>query len=391
MIIELLVIFLLPAGILQLVKRSSFLSNIGAIALCYFCGIVFSLLPISYDKGLSQLTASIIVAVAIPLILFSFDIRSIRSLAKDMSMGYGFQIAAAIISASVGAVIASRLGIPYASKMAGMAIGVYTGGTPNLIAVGSALMSRAEDAEVITAANTADFITGGIYFFMLLTVMRPVYRRILGGKKNGPEATVGTNEVQEVTAGNEYDYKSIPKDRKSLLRLAAVILLAVLCLAAGAVLELLINGNLDGSLYIMITVSVLGIAFSFVRKIRETKGTYQIGQYLVLVFSLGLSMSIDIGVLVGTIMQTLGFFVCVQTGIVIIHLILCKLFRIGGGTAIITNTAGIFGPPFIAPVAEAYGDRQLIAPGIICGVTGLIIGNLLGIGIGGLLSLIPGM
>lgn len=391
MIIELLIILLLPAGILQLMKRVPFLSNVGAVALCYFSGLIISLLPVSYDKGLSQMIASIIVAVAIPLILFSFDIRSIRSLAKDMITGYGLQIAAAVISASVAALIACRSGMAHASRLAGMAIGLYTGGTPNLIAIGSALIPGGESAEVITAANTADFIVGGIYFFMILTVLRPVYRRFLGDRKQAAEAVCETIEELEVTAGYEYDYRSIPKDRRSLLRLAAVILLAILCLAAGAALEMLINGNLDGSLYIMITVSVLGIAFSFVRPVRETKGIYQIGQYFVLVFSLGLSMSIDIGVLVGTIMQTLVFFASVQTGCVLIHFILCRLFGIDGGTAMITNTAGLYGPPFIAPVAEAYGDRQLIAPGIICGVTGLVIGNLLGIGIGGLLSLIPGL
>ena len=151
---------------------------------------------------------------------------------------------------------------------------------------------------------------------------------------------------------------------------------------------MLINGSLDGSLYIMITVSILGIAASFIRPIREVRGTYQVGQYLVLVFSLGLSMSIDLGTLVREILPTVAYFACVQTACVLVHLILCKLFRIDGGTALITNSAGIYGPPFIAPIAEAYGDRRLIAPGIICAITGLVVGNLLGIGIGGALSFV---
>ena len=107
-------------------------------------------------------------------------------------------------------------------------------------------------------------------------------------------------------------------------------------------------------MYIMIAVSVLGIDGSFIRPVRETKGTYQIGQYLVLMFSLGLSMSIDLSVLVSTIMQTFLYFAIAQTACVVVHLLLCKLFKIDGGTALITNVAGIYVPPFIAPVAEAY-------------------------------------
>lgn len=388
MIAELAVLFLLPAGILRLIRAFPALRHIGAIALCYLCGFLFSLLPIPYDKGLSQTAASVLVAVAIPLILFGFDLRSIRSLAKDMLIGCGLQMASAVVCAALGAVIALRLGLGQAPRLAGMAVGLYTGGTPNLIAVGNALIPASESAEVITAANTSDFFVGGIYFLLILTVVRPLYRRFLGAKVPAEAVGPAEQDRQMTSAQNEYDYASIPRGRRSILRLAAVILLALACLALGAGLELLVNGSLDGSLYIMITVSVLGIVLSFVRPVRQTQGTYQIGQYLVLVFSLGLSMSIDPATLVRAILPTLAYFACVQTACVLLHLLLCRIFRIDGGTALITNTAGIYGPPFIAPVAEAYGDRRLIAPGIICAIFGLVVGNLLGIGIGGLLSLL---
>ena len=387
-ILELLIIFLLPAGILQLIKRFPLLRRIGAIALCYVCGFILSVLPISYDKGLSQMVASVLVALAIPLILFGFDLRSIRSLARDMLIGYGLQVVSAIVCAVAAAVIAARLGLAHTPQLAGMAIGLYTGGTPNLIAVGNALIPAAESAEVIAAANTADFFVGGSYFLLILTIVRTLYRSFLG-EKSIPDMRVSEDQASRLDeVQQEYDYASIPKDRKSILRLVGTVGLAVACLGIGAGLEMLINGSLDGSLYIMITVSILGIAASFIRPIREVRGTYQVGQYLVLVFSLGLSMSIDLGTLVREILPTVAYFACVQTACVLVHLILCKLFRIDGGTALITNSAGIYGPPFIAPIAEAYGDRRLIAPGIICAITGLVVGNLLGIGIGGALSFV---
>ena len=375
-VIELLVIFLLPAGVLRLIRRFPVLKGIGAVALCYACGFVLSLLPIGYDKGLSQTVASVLVAIAIPLILFGFDLRSVRSLAKSMVTGYCLQIVTAVAVAACAALIARKLAT--APQLAGMAVGLYTGGTPNLIAIGNALLDRANAAAVILAANTADFVVGGVYFLLIVTVIRPVYRRFLGGGFGGAE----TSAAAPSGAPAEYDFASIPRDRKSLLRLAGVCGLAVLCLAVGAGLELLVNGSLDGSLYIMITVSVLGIAVSFLRPVREVPGSYQCGQYLVLVFSLGLSMSIDLAALAREILPTLAFFACVQTAAVIVHLLLCKAFRLDGGTALITSTAGLYGPPFIAPVAEAWGDRRLIAPGVICGIVGLVIGNLLGIGVG---------
>ncbi len=387
-VIEFLIILFLPAGVIWLTKKVPFLKNVGAIAVCCVIGLLLSLLPIPYDKSISQLTASVIVAVAIPLIMFGFDLRTVRSLAKDMVKGYGLQIAATILCSSAAAWIASRLGLDHSAHLGGMAAGLYVGNTPNMIAVGRALLPGADSGKVIIEASTADCIVGGGYFFLVLTIMRPLYKRFLRKKDAHKTKPADSCEGQEIIAGNEYDFASIPRDRRSMSCLVLTVLLAGACLAFGAGLELLINGSLDGSLFIMITVSVLGIAGSFVRPIREIKGTYQIGQYLFLMFSLGLCMSLDLGTLIGSILQTALFLAAVQSACVFVHLLLCKLFRLDGGTALITNSAGLYGPPYIAPIAVAYGDRQLIAPGIICGVAGLAIGNFLGIGVGSLLALI---
>lgn len=392
-----------PALVLWLTKKFKFLNFIGAIALCYLLGIIVSVIPIPYDRSLTEMVASIFVAIAIPLILFTFDITSVRYLAKKTIISFALVIASAMVVSVVAFLIADTAGLANANVLSGMSTGLYTGGTPNMIAIGKAMLGE-NSADVIAAAQISDFFVGGVYFLLILTVIRPIYRKILGDgnvKKqtvvdevnaddNATEqdfAATTANAVDYGDAANEYDYKSIPRDKKSIGKLIGVIALAIGCLGVGAGLEMLINGSLDGSLYIILSVSILGIAFSFVKPIRKVKGPYQIGQYLILIFSLGLSMSIDISKLVSEILPTLLFFACSQVSVILLHVLLCKLFKIDAGTALITSTAGIYGPPFIAPVANAYGDRDLIAPGIICGTLGLAIGTLLGWGVGALLGL----
>ena len=382
-VLALLVMLFVPAFILWLTKKVKFLGFIGAIALCYALGIVISVIPIPYDRSLTEMVASIFVAIAIPLILFTFDVTSIRYLAKKTIISFALVIASSAVVAVVAYFIGNAAGLENVSTLAGMSTGLYTGGTPNMIAIGKALLGE-NSTDVIAAAQISDFFVGGVYFLLILTVIKPVYNWFLG-KSEAPQQQ--TNEEYDTTAADEYDYKSIPRDKKSIGKLIGVIALAIGCLAVGAGLELLINGSLDGSLYIILTVSILGIAFSFIKPIRSVKGPYQIGQYLILIFSLGLSMSIDISKLTQAILPTLLFFTCAQISVILLHLILCKIFKIDAGTALITSTAGIYGPPFIAPVAKAYGDKNLIAPGIICGTFGLAIGTLLGLGIGSLLAL----
>ena len=406
----------MPALILWLTKKVKILKFIGAIALCYLLGIIVSVIPIPYDRGLTETVSSVFVAIAIPLILFTFDITSVRYLAKNTIISFALVIASAVVVSVASFFIAQAAGLANANVLSGMTTGLYTGGTPNMIAIAKALMGN-DATTVIATAQISDFFVGGVYFLLILTVIKPVYKKFLGDKKPSKPQPVGEETVENNAAAvsdkenstpyaqnarlqsaatvseqndsaEEYNYKSIPRDRKSIGKLIGVIALAVGCLGVGVGLEFLINGNINGSLYIILAVSILGIAFSFVKPIRRVKGPYQIGQYLILIFSLGLSMSIDVTQLVKEILPTLCFFACSQVSVILLHLLLCKLFRIDAGTALITSTAGIYGPPFIAPVANSYGDKDLLAPGIICGTLGLAVGTLLGWGVGALLGVI---
>jgi uncharacterized membrane protein len=70
---------------------------------------------------------------------------------------------------------------------------------------------------------------------------------------------------------------------------------------------------------------------------------------------------------------------------IIVHLLLCMIFRIDRDTFVISSAAALFGPPFIAPIAKAIQNPQLIPIGLALGVLGLAVGNYLGISVSHLL------
>lgn len=379
-ILEIIFILCYPALVLYLCKKSAVLKNIGPVVICYISGFVLAVTAIPYDKALSQDVASMIVIIAIPLILFGFDLKSARKLTPAVTAGFGMQIITVLIVCYLVGQFADNIGIQYAPQLAGMATGLYTGGTPNMVAIGNAFITGKDAANVITAANTADFFVGGIYFLLILVIMKPVYIKMLGESTDlliEDDNETDSNSNQEIA--EEYDLRQIVGDKKHTFKLLGVILLAIAVVALGIVIEYLIHGNLDSSLFVTITVSVLGIAISFIKPVREVKGSYQVGQYLVLVFSLGLSMSIDLKALMSGLLPTILLFAVIQTLIIVGHMLLCGLCGIDAATSLITNVAGLYGPPFIAPVAESYGKKELILPGVICGVIGLVLGNQFGI------------
>ena len=386
-IIAILCILCLPAPIVWLTRRSKVLGLLGAIACCYIVGFAFSTLSftgITYDKNLATTVAYVLVALSIPLILFSIDLRAVRRLTKSTIVGYSLCIVSVIFVSVI--IFLLTKDYPRSVNFSAMIVGLYTGGTPNMNAIGAAMGA---ESSVISAANVSDTLVGGIYFLLLISVAPKLYRRLLNGKRN-QKKTVLKKEFhgQSEEIVDDFTFGFSIKEKSKILKLVGAFFLAILCVGIGVLLEVLIEGTVgENLLYILLSVSVLGIVFSFIRPIREIKGQYTLGMYLVLMFSLALSMSIDWSVFLSDILPTLAFFACAQILVILLHMLLCKIAGVDGDTAIITSTAGVYGPPFIAPVAKAAGRKDLIAPGVICGALGLAIGTLLGIGIGQVLVL----
>lgn len=397
-VFSILIIVGLPVPIVMLTRKSKILGAIGAIACCYIVGFAFSTIGLSgtsYDKGLTTTIAYVLVALSIPLILFSIDLRAVKKLTKGTIIGYSLCIVAVIIVAV--AMFFITLSFFPSVNLSSMIIGLYTGGTPNLNAIGAAMGA---ESNVLSAANVSDTVVGGIYFLLLISVAPKFYRLVLNRKKKPLQTPVATQMegseakeqpvLQNTEKHDDYKFGFSIKDKKSVFKLLGAFGLAVGCLGVGALLEFLIEGTVgENLLYILLSVSVLGVALSFIKPIRQIKGQYTLGMYLILMFSLALSMSIDWSIFLTDILPTLAFFVCAQIAVILLHMLLCFIFRVDGDTAIITSTAGIYGPPFIAPVAKASGRQDLIAPGVICGAVGLAIGTLLGLGVGQLLLLVP--
>ena len=100
----------------------------------------------------------------------------------------------------------------------------------------------------------------------------------------------------------------------------------------------------------MIAGTTLGLALSFVPKVRNVKENSAAGHYLILVFSFALASSLDLGTLGGNLLHTVALLASITVCSALLHLLLCRIFRIGADCAIVTMTAGLYGPAFIPAV-----------------------------------------
>jgi len=178
-ILMIALIALLPWAAIRLSGRFPVLSKLGSVFLCYAIGIIasFPLKAIGAQLPLASDVSSVLVCVAMPLILFSADLLSVRRLAKPMLLSFAFN-AVSVILVAVAFFFVFRGIVPGADKISAMLIGTYTGGTPNMFAIGHGLGAGSDQ---ILLTQTADLIGGGIYFFLLISVMPVVLKKWLPG------------------------------------------------------------------------------------------------------------------------------------------------------------------------------------------------------------------
>lgn len=82
-VVALLAVFGLPCLMILLTRKVKFFKIVGAVALCYVLGFAFSLSGLNYDKSLVETVASVLVCIAIPLVLFGFEMKPEKARQKD--------------------------------------------------------------------------------------------------------------------------------------------------------------------------------------------------------------------------------------------------------------------------------------------------------------------
>jgi len=245
-------------------------------------------------------------------------------------------------------------------KLSGMLVGVYTGGTPNLMAIG---MGLKVSEEALVLATASDAVLGGIYFVFLITAAKWLYSKFLPPFK-------GQTGVQVGDIANE---NSLVFNKGIIV----AFLIAAASVGSAIGISFLFKEKIDVAI-VMFVITSLGIMASFVKRIRNIKGTYEMGQYIILVFSLALGTNVNFSEMVSSSPWVFAFTAFVMTASILINLVLAAMFKIDVDTTILTSTAGIYGPAFIPSVAVAIKNKEAVISGLTCGLVGYAVGNYLG-------------
>ena len=356
-----------PALFVFAAYRIDRIAKLGTIVLAYGVGLLIGNIGVLPDDiGVVQnAMTTFTVPVALPLLFFSLNLGSWRTLAKKSVLS----LLAAMIAVIVGSfaaflIFAQHVG-PEGWKAGGMLVGVYTGGTPNLAAIGNAL---AVDPSTYVAVHGSDVVVGAVLLLFLVSLAPRIFRRLL------PAFVSAGNEDEEATEFSPYFTGFSGREVKEM---GIALALALVIFAVGGSFTLFLP-DLAALPAAMLAITTLGIAASFVPGVRRLRNSFQLGYYLILVFSLAVSSMANIQELAGTAPVMILYVATLLVLVSVLHLAFSALFRVDADTHIITATSFIYSPPFVPVVAAAIGNRKVVVSGVVIGVIGWVVGNYLG-------------
>ncbi len=324
---------------------------------------------------LRDLLMTITILLAIPLMLFSTNINQWKKVAGKTLLSLVIGLVAVITVIIAGFYIFEDSGTKDLWKVAGMLVGVYTGGTPNLASIKMALDV---DAETYILTHTYDLIVGVFYLAFLITVGQKVFLKFLPKFPylKGTENLDTENNVKE-------PFFSVFR-REKLFPLMKAFGVAILIFGVAIGLSQLVPDNSVMAIVIL-GITTLGILVSLIPAINRIEKTFEAGIYLILVFSIVVASMADIRNLAGISAGLFGYVTLAVFGSLFLHLLFSRIFKVDADTTIITSTALICSPAFVPIIAGALKNRQIVVSGMTIGIIGYAIGNYLGITIAYLL------
>lgn len=404
--------FAFPIFIIYLCKRWSFLQKLSSIVLAYGIGLLLGtsgILPhgsdgyklalqgktalpkaeveslISQGKAteddlfanqiavIQDIIPSIVVPLAFPLLLFSLNLKRWLRYAKKGFFSVLLALISGIVMVTAGFFI-WKDSIPESWKLAGMFEGIYTGGTPNFVAIKMALNV---DANLFVILSTYDMIVGAFLVLFFITIAPKIFRFILPPFDKTKGITGDEEEIAKQTEKLE-DYSGMFK-KGVLLPLLGALGISILIFAIAGCLALLLH-KFPMMVVVILSITTLGLLASLIKQINRIEKTFQLGMYLILVFSLTVASMANLRSMFGIGMWNLILFITwCYFGSLILHIILAKIFRIDADNFLITSAAFIFSPPFVPLVANALKNKDVIVTGITGGIIGYILGNYLGV------------
>ena len=372
---------MLPLLVLWLIYKFPVLNKVGSIIMVYIFGCALGLAGFIPDDeathALQNSIVSVAVPFAIPLMLFSADIKSWTRLAPPFLKSMAGGLVACTLSVVIGFVLFGRENPQLYSSVGGMLSGKYTGGDVNIASVKTAL---GVDDKIFGVVSAYSMVLSAIYLFFVIVFGKRTLGLILPAFKDNREQV--DLEMNIENHDNELFLGLFRRD--NLKDLGKALLLSVIIIIIGAGIAMLFPKEAFQSVFIL-AISLLSIIASINKRVRAIKRTFELGTFFILIFSVAVASQVSLKVLSEVDSNLLSFAAIVTFGSFVLHVLFNAIMRVDTDTTLTTSISLICSPPFAPVMGGVLHNKAVVGPGIAVGLFGYAIGTYFGFGLAKLL------
>lgn len=305
---------------------------------------------------------SFLVPLAIPLLLFTADLKRILREAGPTLLAF----AAGAVGTVLGVWVMFPL-LPLGEegwKLAGIFCATYVGGSLNYMGTAQALDLRSGD--LLAAGVAADNLAMALYFLLLFALASIPWLR----KRFVRRVAEAEVELNPERSGPSIGVRSMA----TALAVAATVCAAGYGLAAAL--------GTKSSAILFVTALVVTLATLFPKRLGALAGAHELGVLLMQVFFavIGASASIALVLAHGTILFVFAI------GILTVHLLVIllagRLMHLDLAEIVIASNANMGGPTSAAAMAVARRWEALVIPAVLCGTLGYATATFIGVAVG---------
>lgn len=370
-----------PLVIMWLTYRFKILRQIGNIILAYAVGCLlglFGLIPNTPEvHELQSSIAAYAVPFAIPLMLYSSNVKAWAHLAPNFAKSLVAGLVACVAAVVIGFFIFKGNDADRFAKIGGMLTGLYTGGTTNIASIKVAL---GVDNATYLMVHTYSIVVSALYLLLIVVFGKRIFGLILRSFNAIDAEEVAKNEDadQDVSTHDDELFNGIFR-RDILPGVGRAMLLTIGIIAVGFATKFLpfVSDDAFQAVFIL-TISLLAIVASFMRRVRRIKRTFEVGTYFILVFSVAVASQVSLDMFENMDYSFMLYTLVVTMGALVMHVVFNKMMRVDVDTTLVTSISLICSPPFVPVMAGALGNRAVIGPGIAVGLIGYAIGTYIG-------------
>ena len=370
-----LIFCLAPAGVLWLCRRVPFLDKVGPMMILYALGMLIGNLPLEIPKMevVQEVATSVTIPLAIPMMLFGcrFTRRDASTQLKVVISGF-LSVGMAVV---VGYLLCGKY-IPEGDKIGGIMSGMYTGGMLNAAAIQS--IFEVEEQNYLMMCSY-DIIISFLYLIFLVSVGYKLFRRLYGesGSKNLSESDKRELERQLAEAKRN-PYEGL-WSKAGMKQLAKIVGWTLVVAGIAAATTLLFDEAWFMVVFIL-ALSTLGVVFSFAKPVRKLKRSFDIGMYLIYIFSIAMASMADFSELqLADGLNQVLFLTVTVFGSLLLHAIFCRVMRVDADSMTVSSVSFINSPPFVPMMVAVLKNRATLIVGLGAGIVGYAVGNHFGV------------